>query len=300
MTTPTPDPATSPENSIKTYRYLRLAMPTLVVLLFAAVTIEWFAGGRRCLQDSISAYYYTPVQAAFVGVLVAVAVCLVAIKGSTEWEDVLLNAAGMFAPIVAFVPTPQPGTCRSVPVPAFDTDANVSNNVGALLVMGVVAVLGTALVAREERRAGHWERSSALGLATSAVLLVIVAAAFVWARPGFLDVAHYAAAIAMFACIVGVVLINARGLGQNRAISGATRVEAYVNRYVVIAALMIGSLVVMLLWRWATGWQHAVLWIEGVLIVLFAAFWSVQTVELWNTIRRIRVVSRTPSTAARR
>ena len=35
-------------------------------------------------------------------------------------------------------------------------------------------------------------------------------------------------------------------------------------------------------WKALFGWEHAVLWIEGTLIVLFAAFWVSQTQELWN------------------
>lgn len=283
-----PDPATSPNNAIKTYRYLRLAMPTLVVLLFAALTIEWFAGGRRCLQESVSAYYYTPVQAVFVGVLVAVGVCLVAIKGSTEWEDILLNAAGMFAPIVAFVPTPRPGVCRSVPVPAFDTAANVANNVGALLVMGVVAVLVTVFVARREVAAGRWERRSTIGLATAVVTLLAVAGLYLWARAQFVEYAHYVAAFVMFGCIVGVVVINARLFGEVRESVGMTKASAYTNRYAVVAVLMVVATVVMYGVGAAFGWRHAVLWIEGVLILLFATFWVLQTQELWNSLARNR------------
>ena len=67
----------------------------LVVLVFAAVVIEWWSTGPSCLQPSISAYYYTPVRAVFVGVLVTMGVCLIALKGSTEAEDVLLNVAGI-------------------------------------------------------------------------------------------------------------------------------------------------------------------------------------------------------------
>ncbi len=49
--------------------------------------------------------------------------------------------------------------------------------------------------------------------------------------------------------------------------------KAYLNRYpLTIAVMMVGSLVVMVGWRWATGWQHALLWVEGVHIVLFAVF----------------------------
>lgn len=287
------DPA---QNPVKTYRYLRLAMPTLVVLLFAAISVEWSAAGRRCLQESISAYYFTPVQSVFVGALVAIGVCLVAIRGNTDTEDVLLNAAGMFAPLVAFVPTPEEGTCRSVPAPAFDTASNVANNVAALLVMGLVAVTVAALLARADPPAAGWRARSSIGLAAACLLLAVVALTFCLARADFVRLAHYAAAFPMFACIVGVVALNARGLGDRHVMAGRRRMPAYTNRYAVVAVLMVGSTVVMYGWRVLFGWDHAVLWIEGTLIVLFAVFWAMQTQELWNTATR----SRSASTASER
>ncbi len=282
------DPASSPVNSIKTYRYLRLAMPSLVLLLLAALTIEWFAGGRRCVQESISSYYYTPAQGVFVGALVAIGAALVVIKGNTEAEDVLLNVAGMLAPVVAFVPTVHVGECRSVAVPVFDTSASIVNNIGALLVMGAAGVVATGFVAHAERVSGRTGLRSRAGLVTAVLTLVVVATGYVWARPTFLVKGHYVAALVMFVCIVAVVVMNAQALGESRENAGVKRARAYLNRYAAIATLMVGSLVVMIGWRWATGWQHALLWIEGVLIVLFAVFWCVQTHELWNTIRRSR------------
>ena len=68
----------------------------------------------RCWQHSISAYYYTPVQLFLVGALVAIGISLIALKGSIELEDAVLNFAGILAPVVALVPTPNVGRCGSV------------------------------------------------------------------------------------------------------------------------------------------------------------------------------------------
>ena len=125
--------------AIKTWRYLRLAMITLVVGLTAAVVYEVVRGGADCVQTSISAYYYTHAQAIFVGALVAIGACLVCLRGSSEIEDVLLNVAGMLAPVVALVPTPKVGDCASLPGVPKDPTPNIENNVTALLVMGLVA-----------------------------------------------------------------------------------------------------------------------------------------------------------------
>lgn len=91
------------ENVLRTYRYLRLGMVVLVILLGAAVTIESAQSGN--LQDSISAYYYTPAHSVFVASLCAVGACLVIYRGRTDLGDVILNGAGFLAFVVAFVPT---------------------------------------------------------------------------------------------------------------------------------------------------------------------------------------------------
>ena len=76
-----------PGYTIKTYRYLRLAMLTMLVMLAAGVLIERAHNAAGCFQPSISDYYYTPAQAVFVASLITIGVCMIALKGSTEWED---------------------------------------------------------------------------------------------------------------------------------------------------------------------------------------------------------------------
>ena len=60
----------------------------------------------RCWQSSISSYYYTPAQGILVGVLVAIGVCLICLRGASDGEDELLNLTGLCAPFVALVPSP--------------------------------------------------------------------------------------------------------------------------------------------------------------------------------------------------
>ncbi len=54
------------------------------------------------------------------------------------------------------------------------------------------------------------------------------------------------------------------------------------NRYTTIAVLMV--VLPLLLWALskAVDSNHLVLWVEAVLLVLFAAFWVIQTKELWT------------------
>ncbi len=54
-----------------TYRYLRLAVVTVLVLLLAAVVVERWHIGPSCWQDSVSAYFYMPVQSVLSASLLA-------------------------------------------------------------------------------------------------------------------------------------------------------------------------------------------------------------------------------------
>lgn len=70
-----------------------------VVLLATSIVIESFhaenavTGAQWCLQNSISAYYYTPARAIFVGCMFLVGFSLIAYKGHDWSEDFLLNVA---------------------------------------------------------------------------------------------------------------------------------------------------------------------------------------------------------------
>jgi hypothetical protein len=58
-----------------------------------------------------------------------------------------------------------------------------------------------------------------------------------------------------------------------------------IKTYRYLRMAMVGMVVVplvLLAWKALFGWEHAVLWIEGVLITLFATFWLFQTQELWH------------------
>ncbi|WP_134772801.1 hypothetical protein [Ornithinimicrobium flavum] len=86
-----------------TYGSLRWLLVLLPAVLF--VVSVGTAVVQGSLETSISAYYGGPVRDVFVGVLIAVAVLLVAYQGSTTMEDYNLNGAGFYAIFVALVPT---------------------------------------------------------------------------------------------------------------------------------------------------------------------------------------------------
>lgn len=259
-------------NAIKTWRYLRVALVVLVLGLGASILHEFADTGWKCLQHSISAYYYTPVRGLFVGGLMAIGVCLVVLKGNTPEEDVCLNLAGALAPVVAFVPTTTHANCGALGVVGIPK--HIDNNVFALLLIGAVGiVIAAVLVRRDPTIPDGPTEPAGLGLWTAFGLWLLAAVTFY--GPGetvFRENAHHVAAITMFVFIFLVVVLNARGIG-------GTPLR---NRYGVIASLMFGSAVVIGLLAWLAHWEHWVFVIEAAMIGFFVWFWIVQTAELWK------------------
>ena len=276
----------SPDNPyvLKSYRYLRLVMVGLVVLLAASVLIELQQTGFGCWRTSISSYYWTPVRGVFVGALVAIGTCLIALKGNTPVEDVLLNVAGALAPIVAFVPILDPKECQSTPWAASaDGRANIFNNVGAFLLAGLVAVAVAWWVARREGR-GRLSRADLIGLLVTIALVLAGIALFLWAREFFDRWAHYLAAIPLFLVLVAVMVVNAVSYARTEAAQKGREMgrAELANRYLAIAALTVALVVTLGLVTWLGHWRHGTFWLEVVVIAAFAVFWAVQTAELWG------------------
>jgi hypothetical protein len=270
-------------DAVTTYRRLRIALIGTSVLIAAAVLREWWATGWRCLQPSISAYYFTPAQGALVGALVTAGACMAVIRGNTQWENTLLRLGGGVMPIIALVPTPDAGDCRSVPATIGATGAAVANSIAALLVVGLGGIAVAVVLALRSGPTGiSLNTADRAGFAAGVVLYLATAVTFLWARPAFLRYAHYVAAGILFACLVAVVTINAWSYGHRRAGGFQPTATDYANRYAAVAVVMVGSVVLMFGWRLAFGWDHAALWIEAALIACFAAFWAIQTQELWQ------------------
>ena len=85
----------------RSYRYLRIALVGVVVIIIAAVVIESSISGTWL--PSISHYYYTPARNVFVGALVAASVALLVLSG-TDAEGAWLDVAATFAPLIALIP----------------------------------------------------------------------------------------------------------------------------------------------------------------------------------------------------
>lgn len=267
----------NPPFAVRTWHYLRLTMVALVLGLLAAVLYEHARAG--CFQTSISAYWYTPARGYFVAVLLGMSVCMVCLRGTTKTEDVLLNFAGMLAPVVAFASTPPekvppPPICKQAASAVRERAADIANNGTAMFALGgaALAIAVVIVIAGHER-----PRGAELGAAIGGFALWLAALlVFVFARDTWEKDAHITSAPAMFLLIVFVVFVNARRSHPTR------RLRNYRNAYVAIALGMLGTLIATAAVALKGGFTHATIWTEVALIGLFAIFWTLQTIEIWK------------------
>jgi hypothetical protein len=88
------------------YLTLRKFIGVIGILLpFALVIVHILIVQRAVMQGSMSGYYYTDVRGILVGSLCAIGVFLFAYRGYDLWDNILTNAAGVFAIGVALFPT---------------------------------------------------------------------------------------------------------------------------------------------------------------------------------------------------
>jgi hypothetical protein len=284
----------NPSAELETYRALRLGMVGGGLLLGTGVVGYIISVGMR-IPPSVSATFYTPIQTIFTGTLILVGLALVAVKGRPGWENTLLDVAGVLIPMVAFVPTPiQDATCvpagkDCVPLPLVE---GVGLNVGAYLVLGLVALGYLWLRRLLEGTNQEWDGPTTRGIATVTGVWLLVAAIFFFARPQFLQFAHYASAISFFVILGVVVFINA---SYTAPVDPAIDKPAswYRGWYRVIAWLMVAFALFGVVVFLVTGTQNfvytetsqpfpVIFWVEVVLLTLFVLYWVLQTVELWN------------------
>ena len=280
---------------LRTYRFLRLAMVLLVLLLFVAVGL--YVASRGALLQSISASYYTPVRAVFVSSLCAIGACLIVYQGNTAVEDVLLNGSGFFAFIVAFVPTRPEARCVPSAIPQ-DVQVAIRNNVGALLVVAAVAFAVVMWIQVFATPAAERELSKGVGIAiaVSVLAFLVLAGFYLFDRGAFMCRGHDGAALVLFVGIVATVFINGWGLAHKQAREdGRPWPEHLWNRYFWGFVLMVASIAVVVVAGPWLGWlDNWVFWLEALLIGQFALFWLTQTIELWNEPHRGEPVAPTP------
>jgi len=299
--------AKSPASS---YRYLRIAIVGLLLALALAVIIQSVEQGS--LLASVSAYYYTAAQAVFVGALVGLGVAMIALQGVDVPEDTFLNLGGIFAILVAMLPTGRGAdfetlvrachksgatllTGRASANPACPSAlaletaarANVNNNVWTLLIVGgvVFLVAGVILLKVGTPDPGWvWAGYSVAALLWLGVLIARLVSLDWLAGNG-----HPIAASGLGICILAVAAVNARRIRQSRQAVTATgagrgpslpgardflRTHQYTG--IAIALLAVAGVVIPL---WLTN-VISLFWVEISVAFLFVVFWVVQTLEL--------------------
>ena len=268
----------------RTYRNLRIGIAATVVLIVVAVAVAAAGVG---LLPSISAYYYTPARNVFVGALIAAAIAIIALSGR-GLQRTVLDAAGLFAPLVALVPTPvRPGSipgfadgcaAGATCLPAAAV-ADVEVGVATYLVVGFATVAIAAVVAAASR--GRSLAADLPRLALACAVLVAVALAWLFARDAFLAGAHLAAAVAFFGLIAVAAVANAFGTPDTEppptwraALYGVIAVAMAVDLAVIVGVVLAGETV--------GGALPPVLVGETVALLLFLAFWVLQSLEKWS------------------
>lgn len=271
----------------RTHRYLRLSLVLVVAALLVSVLVETVVLSWQPLTlgwnllPSISHYFYTPARDVFVGALIAASVALLALSGRGA-ERTILDAAALFAPLIALVPTTlAPGTVPGVVVPCAvrcfppEYEADAANGVLTYLVVGGLTILVALLLA-----ALGQVSLSAVGfsLVVTGVVLVGVGATWLLARDAFLAQGHFVATIAFFALFAAVAVLNAFPR------RGAPPATVFRVLYVVIAVALAAVLVVyiVLLPQADAHGLPIVLLAEAAALALFFSFWVVQGVEKWH------------------
>jgi hypothetical protein len=223
-------PALPPVMARRTYICLRLGAVGVIAMLFLSMYFEWRDGTpRHCLQNSISAFFYTPVQSVFVGALCAMGLVMIVLWGKTAWEDGWFNLAGLLAPVVAFVPTSKsngcgiPGSNSTVADQQADAaakaahDAFVASQAGAhnnmltyicavLLALIGLAIFGAVAHARDWEFVTNNPTAYWAPLTVAVVLWIAGAYKFHTDSKWFYHHAHITSANTMFAFILLAVI----------------------------------------------------------------------------------------------
>jgi hypothetical protein len=284
-----------------THLMLRVALMGTALAIVASVVYEYLA--RDCWLTSISAYWYTDARAVFAGGLVALGISLVVYAGGTWTENLLLNLAGMLAPIVAFAPT---RVARGHDVdclgfkPNYDMAATDNGlTVYFICLIGGVVVAAVASSGQRQRLKDLTPTQRRAGRMGIGIGVAIPLGILAWrlADPDFAIHVHFPAAVVMFVFLTGVVALRidsvsawsrAWDLYRDDPLRDAVndvRTANYSLAYGAVAVGMASALGLAGLSVWFGWWQFTVVVAEFALLILFLTFWLLQTLQLRGVLR---------------
>jgi hypothetical protein len=211
---------------------------------------------------------------------------MIALRGMNLAEEIFLNVGGIFAFLVAFVPTP--GGTAACQDPDVRVTASVQDNVTALLIVGGVAIAGMIItLARGWRdvRPGHrpW------------ILVEVIVVLALWtgtliALLGYLSWAvghlHVISAISLALCIIAVAGSNAfrpRKQPSGHPDDSDAPVPGQLSKptrplygWIAVGMFVVSVLLLIL----SVTNVISVYWLEIAVAAMFALFWTVQTIQL--------------------
>mgnify|MGYP000858943664 CR=1 FL=1 len=295
----------------KTHRYLRLSLVLIVFTLLVSVALQSVVVTWEPLivdwhpLASISHAFYTPGRDIFVGALIAASVVLLALSGRSR-ATTLLDVCAVFAPLIAIVPT---GLADSRAVghlacPVI-TDCIPSGSIGtakagiAVYSIVVVAVVVTMAVIRHRTRTPNASARlvSIIALVTALAMTALAFAPALNENFPFnlwpVASIHFAVTLVFFGVFAAVPILYAGGPLEPGETAPTPRQRSI---YRWISGLLIADLVLLvvaLLFRQAFGETPVVLIGETVALILFAAFWWVQTFQRWNDPDPPSIIART-------
>ena len=278
------------QSAILTYRALRMGVVAVTLLLMSSLVLE-IIRTKGLELTSISASYYSPVRNVFVGVLVATGMALIAIMGREKGEDGALNLAGMLAPTIGMLPTTvgpsAPGACQTGVSKCIPTATlvDVENNVSALLVLGLIVLVGALIYVLRAHGAGSVQLRRMI---LPGLLWLVSAVLWLFAREVMFIHGHNLAAFFFFLLLAWIARINAMDPPEGPTVLGL-RPQDYQRGYRIISWAMIVTIVltavydigILLTW-FPNPFPQWFFVAESVLLALFIAFWVLQTMHFWH------------------
>jgi len=269
-------------------RDLLVGMVVTMVMLAAAIVFERIEGaeGAQHFQSTLSNYYYTTAHSIFIAALLVLSTLFFVYKGSSNTEDELLTLAGICTLTAALVPRDAPiGELTSPPdLPSnYDPRLAIEPNVWAVVVALGLGWLAMRLLHRRTLTKPIRSPGGTLSLYILRLVVGLGLIALCRFPAKFKEYAHGAAGVLMLLSFIATVFCAAYVVGQEDDSKSPKRLR-YRRFYRVIAVGMLVTLVAVVTVHLVhPGWVFWIILMEATLILEFAAYGAVKTLDLWDT-----------------